>query len=920
MGIEALDVLLGALAIAAPAVLSLMVGIPAMRLRRLRFREPTLREIGREAVPARDAQVLGGASELLAGFGFSYRRSVEIEPMIEGAGQYPVHLDVYLHRDGDTHAVVTLAAMPEQGNAFTIFFESRLDDGRTLSTMDCYRHLVLAVPPGREYHDDYLADVAGMWDAHQARVRAAGSPVSHDHAAYDAASAAAPREMVANLARQGRLVPTDGAWRLTWRYALAYAWQLLRGQRRADAARKRQPAPQSAAPAHGSDGELHANLHAFEQQLAAQRAMKASATQKWKRFIITGLLFLGVGALWMDWVFAVMLLAVIALHEGGHYVAMRWSGFRNLSVFFLPGLGGLAIGEKAEASPWEKLLVYLAGPIPGLLLAGAGLGAMLVAAWQPPSWFLHFLIVSLIVNYLNLLPIAPLDGGRVLEIFLFARWPVARFVFAALGFAALLLYGIAASDTVMLVIAVFVGLTLPHQWRVMRVDRAVDRGSDGVLDERGAIERVFTALQRSAFVRWPFALRSATAMSLLPELQGRRPRPAETAAGLSIYLACLVVPPLLLVQAFPRSAEFARHFWSTQVLGHKLPPPWKRDWYADADRADSLPEPERLEVLLGAAERAWEEDDTDRASRYLDRAWVLATQRAPRDPQRTRTLLARTRAAEGPARTELFAQLIAELEGASDRDSVLALAQTREMQAWDAEGADRIALLRQAVAHREQFPDGQRYALRSTRHILAQHLDEAGDAAAAEILLRRNVDAFALPAAGDPKRAAHARAERLRALDDLAWFLIAHQRHAEAVALLADALSQATLDSAMSRGHPLLLARETQVWALREQGEEPELRAAWKRYLEEVEAVGQRSPPTVLQKLDAFVLAQAAGDATAAARYREQILKAAASGNASTVFQRTCQPLDPNGHSAWREVQWRSRGQAARALGLCQGS
>ena len=141
---DGLGVLLLAAAIAVPAMLALMVGMTAVRLRRLRFGEPTVREIDRKVIPAREAQVLAGASELLAGFGFSHRRSVKTDPMIEGAGQLPIHMDVYLHGSGDTHAVVTLAPLPEQGSTFTLFFESRLDDGRTLCTMDCHRYLVLA--------------------------------------------------------------------------------------------------------------------------------------------------------------------------------------------------------------------------------------------------------------------------------------------------------------------------------------------------------------------------------------------------------------------------------------------------------------------------------------------------------------------------------------------------------------------------------------------------------------------------------------------------------------------------------------------------------------------------------------------------------------------------------------------------------
>ena len=60
------------------------------------------------------------------------------------------------------------------------------------------------------------------------------------------------------------------------------------------------------------------------------------------------------------------------------------------------------------------------------------------------------------VNYLHLLPITPLDGGRVLETFAFARHPRWRFGFAVLCCGLLLASGIALDDLVLKVFAVLV--------------------------------------------------------------------------------------------------------------------------------------------------------------------------------------------------------------------------------------------------------------------------------------------------------------------------------------------------------------------------------------------------------------------------------------------------------------------------------
>lgn len=50
---------------------------------------------------------------------------------------------------------------------------------------------------------------------------------------------------------------------------------------------------------------------------------------------------------------------------------------------------------------------------------------------------MQLLLLTLVVNAFNLLPLTPLDGGRVVESLLFARLPAMRLVFALAGMAAL---------------------------------------------------------------------------------------------------------------------------------------------------------------------------------------------------------------------------------------------------------------------------------------------------------------------------------------------------------------------------------------------------------------------------------------------------------------------------------------------------
>lgn len=117
-------------------------------------------------------------------------------------------------------------------------------------------------------------------------------------------------------------------------------------------------------------------------------------------------------ALLTDWRFAAVILFVIGIHESGHVWAMRRSGVPTRGFYFLPFVGGVAIADAPMPDRESTVFMALAGPVWGFgatLFIYAGFLYTGNPLWEVAACWGAF------VNLLNLLPMAPLDGGHVVK-------------------------------------------------------------------------------------------------------------------------------------------------------------------------------------------------------------------------------------------------------------------------------------------------------------------------------------------------------------------------------------------------------------------------------------------------------------------------------------------------------------------------
>jgi Zn-dependent protease len=169
-----------------------------------------------------------------------------------------------------------------------------------------------------------------------------------------------------------------------------------------------------------------------------------------------GSMVLSVGAyalLW-GWKFAVGFVALLFVHEMGHYIQMRREGVQPGWMLFIPFLGAAVGARSLGGSALAEARVGLAGPVLGTL--GCAVPAVLAATTGEQFWY-ALAFTGFLLNLFNLLPVVPLDGGRAMAAMAPWMWFVGFGVVVALAFV--------WPNPLLVIIALFAGLELYRRWR-----------------------------------------------------------------------------------------------------------------------------------------------------------------------------------------------------------------------------------------------------------------------------------------------------------------------------------------------------------------------------------------------------------------------------------------------------------------------
>lgn len=138
------------------------------------------------------------------------------------------------------------------------------------------------------------------------------------------------------------------------------------------------------------------------------------AAGKFGKFLISGgsmLIAIGTYTIIYGWKYAVGFVFLLLIHELGHYIAAEKRGLPVGLPTFIPFVGAWIELKEQPMDAETEAFVAIAGPMLG---SAAAFICYLIAKETNEGIYLALAYAGFMLNLFNLIPLSPLDGGRVM--------------------------------------------------------------------------------------------------------------------------------------------------------------------------------------------------------------------------------------------------------------------------------------------------------------------------------------------------------------------------------------------------------------------------------------------------------------------------------------------------------------------------
>lgn len=173
--------------------------------------------------------------------------------------------------------------------------------------------------------------------------------------------------------------------------------------------------------------------------------------------IVLAVASFGAGMFLLGPVAGIAIVLGIAIHEFGHVAAFRSIGHNDARFRLIPFLGGVAISNKLPKNQLSEFYIAIMGP--GIMLVPLVITGVFIHTIGPAYPFLNqaastMFIITGAINFFNLLPLWPLDGGRIVRSVTFGLSPQLSQVLTLTMSGGLVLWALYAQQPLIFIVSI----------------------------------------------------------------------------------------------------------------------------------------------------------------------------------------------------------------------------------------------------------------------------------------------------------------------------------------------------------------------------------------------------------------------------------------------------------------------------------
>ena len=530
-------------------ILVVIFGALVKTLLRVRLKEGGCELHKRSEVPEYLKGLFDSYETQLVGLGFVFSHCQLFDEPVVTSHSRRWNL-VYVNPEKGCYANVSVSLMPEQAMPVKIELVSYFSDGHKLVTVNGTAHDTIGEIPNVTLIDRYAESLEQQFEGHieeLSRLRQDRTLVLVDPEGYVQSEKAAVDDYISSLEKKGFIKEAkEGGWQFRFMPALKHVIKVLAGQNKVKTMRSRIQRHLREQGLSVADIPIEAETQAFLRTKELMAPKRTGFAGKMGVFLASLLIFILVFRISFD-VRAVLILALaIGLHELGHVLGMRLFHYKDVQVLFLP-FGAATIGSDQKATAMQRIIIYLLGPAPGILL---GTCFLLLDQIYDIAFLRDFGLFLLVLNYLNMLPIFPLDGGRVVDLALFSRCQVLKVLFLIFSVFLLALAAVFSRDPILTGFAVILGLSIFPQ---IQKSRAVAKLKKKIRDEQLEVSdevivpEIFKMMKEKPYRKLSFSKKFTMAKGLLAGVSSKPPTIGVSIASMFMYGAVFLLPLVVVI-------------------------------------------------------------------------------------------------------------------------------------------------------------------------------------------------------------------------------------------------------------------------------------------------------------------------------------------------------------------------------------